>query len=372
MSNFSKKAIMEILDSAGIVIGGEQPGDIIINNPEVFSAIAKHGSLGLGESYMDGWWDCTNLDVFFAKLLRHPAAAENKLPLMQRLVLHFYRLLNPQRKSRAFEVGEKHYDIGNDLYEAMLGESMVYTCAYWKDANDLTAAQYAKMDLICRKLQLKPGMKVLDIGCGFGSFAKYAAEHYKVHVTGVTISKEQLSYAENRCRGLDVAFALMDYRHLNGKYDAITSIGMFEHVGDKNYAIYMQKAAEVLSDDGLFLLHSIASNKYRAHGEQWISKYIFPNGQLPSLKSIAQSIEDNFVLEDLHNIGVNYDYTLMSWYHNFVRSWPQLAHKFDDRFYRMWSYYLLSCAGEFRARDIQVWQLLLSKNGIIGGLPPVR
>jgi cyclopropane-fatty-acyl-phospholipid synthase len=372
MSNVSEQAIIDMLESVGIVIGGTQPGDIVINNPEVFSVIAKLGSLGLGESYMAGWWDCANLDIFFAKLLRHPIAAENKLSLAQRLLIFFYRLFNQQRKSKAFEVGEKHYDIGNDLYEAMLGESMVYTCAYWKDTDDLTTAQYAKMDLICRKLQLKPGMKVLDIGCGFGSFAKYSAEHYKVHVTGITISKEQLLHAKSKCRGLDVEFSLMDYRNLTGKYDAIASIGMFEHVGDRNYAIYMQKAAEVLSDDGLFLLHSIASNKYKSHGEQWISKYIFPNGQLPSFKSIAQSIEDNFVLEDLHNIGVNYDYTLMAWYNNFVRNWPKLKHKFDDRFYRMWSYYLLSCAGAFRSRDIQVWQLLLSKNGIIGGLSPVR
>lgn len=372
MRTVSNRLFGKLLENAGISVNGNNPGDLQLHNPKAISEVSKHGSLGLGETYMQGWWDCDALDVFFAKLLRYSLSDKNKISGAKRAVIRVTRALNPQRKSRAFTVGEKHYDIGNELYEAMLGESMVYTCADWSNSRNLTDAQFAKLDLVCRKLRLKPGMRVLDIGCGFGSFAKYASEIYGVHVEGVTVSKEQLEYAEKLCSGLDVKFTLCDYRDLKGKYDAIASIGMFEHVGDKNYEVYMRKTADLLEPEGLFLLHTIAKNKTSPYSDPWVTKYIFPNGFLPSLASIAPSVENHFVLEDLHNLGVNYDLTLMAWYENFIYNWGKIEHLFDDTFYRMWRYYLLSCAGSFRARNLQVWQLLLSKSGIIGGLPSVR
>jgi cyclopropane-fatty-acyl-phospholipid synthase len=281
-------------------------------------------------------------------------------------------LFNLQSFRRAFEVGEKHYDIGNDLFSKMLGETMIYSCGYWKEADGLDAAQKNKMDLICRKLDLRPGQRILDIGCGWGSFAKYAAENYGVSVVGITISKEQREFAENLCKGLSVEFRLQDYRDLDEKFDHIVSVGMIEHVGFKNYRNYMEVAKRCLKTDGLFLLHTIGSMKSGSGTDPWTNRYIFPNGMIPSLKQLAKSVEGLFVIEDVHNFGSYYDNTLMAWCANFEAAWPELKTKYDKRFYRMWKYYLLSCAGAFRARSLQLWQIVLSSDGVSGGYETVR
>ena len=244
---------------------------------------------------------------------------------------------------------------------------MNYSCAYWRYAQDLDQAQIDKMDLICRKLHLKPGMKVLEIGCGWGGFAKYAAENYEVNVYGITISKEQEQYAKESCKDLDVSFELKDYRELNTQYDRIVSIGMFEHVGYKNYKQYMEVAHRCLKEDGLFLLHTIGRNSSARATEPWINKYIFPNGMTPSAKQISAASESLFVIEDWHSFGQDYDKTLMAWHENFQNNLSKLKDSYDERFQRMWRYYLLMCAGSFRARRNQLWQLVLTKNGIRGG-----
>ncbi len=367
----AQSILLSLLEGTDIEINGTRPWDIQVHNEAVFQRILQEGSLGLGESYMEGWWDCIALEQFFARLLR--ARLDQKVKynvnlflkiMLQRVGCFFY---NPQSKSRARIVGEQHYDIGNDLYAAMLDQpTMSYTCGYWKDAENLDAAQAAKLELICRKLQLKPGMEVLDIGCGFGGFAKYAAEHYKVKVVGLTISKEQQSLAQARCAGLAVEIRLQDYRDVQEKFDRVVSIGMFEHVGPKNYAEYMDVVASALKqDEDLFLLHTIGSNTTTSV-DAWINRYIFPNGQLPSIKQVGSSIEGRFVMEDWHNFGVDYYKTLMSWHDNFTRSAGQFKENYSPRFCRMWNYYLLSCAGAFYARDIQLWQIVLSKSGVTG------
>jgi cyclopropane-fatty-acyl-phospholipid synthase len=249
----------------------------------------------------------------------------------------------------------------------MLDKRMVYTCGYWKDAKTLDEAQEAKLDLTCKKLNLKPGMKVLDIGCGWGSFAKYAAEKYKVKVVGITVSKEQAVLAKALCKGLPIEIRLQDYRDLNEKFDRIVSLGMFEHVGYKNYKTYMKVVHRCLKDDGLFLLHTIGGNKSVKSTDPWIDKYIFPNSMLPSIKQMGDAIEDYFVMEDWHNFSADYDKTLMAWYNNFENSWNKLKDDYDERFHRMWRYYLLACAGTFRARKSQLWQIVLSKDGIKEG-----
>jgi len=282
------------------------------------------------------------------------------------------KMVNLQTPSRAFKVGEQHYDVGNDLYAAMLDKRLVYTCGYWKAAQTLDEAQEAKLDLVCRKLGLKAGQRVLDIGCGWGSFAKFAAEKYGVHVVGVTISKEQIALGQKLCEGLPVELRFQDYRDVNEQFDHIVSLGMFEHVGIKNYRTYMEVAARCLKDDGLLLLHTIGNNTSNTAGDAWISKYIFPNSILPSAAQITKAYEDIFVMEDWHNFGAYYDLTLMAWFQNIDRAWPQLKDKYNDRFYRMWKYYLLSCAGSFRARRIQLWQIVLSKKGVPGGYQPIR
>ena len=262
-------------------------------------------------------------------------------------------------------MGEEHYDLGNDIYEKMLDPRMVYTCGYWRNASDLAKAQEDKLELVCRKLDLKPGMRVLDIGCGWGSFAGYAAEKYGVSVVGVTVSREQASLAIERCAGLDVEFRLQDYRDINEQFDAIVSLGMFEHVGHKNYRTYMEVLERSMKPESYALLHTIGKNVSAPGVDPWISRYIFPNGEIPSLKQITDAMEPRLIVEDLHNFGPDYDRTLMAWYQNFEAGWSSLKDNYSERFYRMWTYYLRICAGAFRARDLQLWQLVISKGNTV-------
>jgi cyclopropane-fatty-acyl-phospholipid synthase len=268
-----------------------------------------------------------------------------------------------QTRSRALKVGEVVYDLGNDLYCAMLDKRLNYTCGYWTNATTLDEAQDAKLELVCQKIGLKPGMRVLEFGCGWGSFASYAAEKYGAHVVGVTISKEQLTFAKEVCKGLPVELLFQDYREVQGTYDAIISIGMVEHVGYKNYATYMQVVDRCLKEDGIALIHCIGSNQSVTMGEAWGAKYIFPNGMLPSIAQLATAMEPKFVMEDWHNFGPHYDPTLLAWYNNFDKAWPSLKAKYGDRFYRMWRYYLLNSAGAFRARSQQLWQVVFTRRG---------
>ena len=367
-----KRIAQDLLDQAGIEINGSRPYDIQIHNDHFYQRVMEEGSIGLGESYMDGWWDCEKLDLFFTKVMR--AKLDEKLPSSFKDILKilFARLRNLQSKKRAWIVGEEHYDLGNDLFTAMLDPYMQYSCGYWAEATTLEAAQQAKLDLICRKLQLEPGMKLLDIGCGWGGLSAYAAEHYGVSVTGVTISKEQQKLAQARCQSLDVEIILEDYRDLNGAYDRIVSVGMFEHVGPKNYRKYFEVVHRNLKEDGLFLLHTIGSNNNQYNVDPWIEKYIFPNGELPSIQKIANASQGKFVMEDWHNFGADYDRTLMAWAERFLEHWPELEANYSPRFKRMFIYYLMACAGAFRARSIQLWQILWSPLGVEGGIRVAR
>lgn len=357
----------EMLSRAGITLNGPNPFDIQVKNPDFFKRVLQEGSLGLGESYMDGWWECERLDIFFTKVLR--AGLENQLPhhFKDTLRIAAAKLVNLQSKKRAWIVGKEHYDLGNDLFSRMLDKHMQYSCGYWKEATTLSEAQDAKLKMICEKLQLKPGMKLLDIGCGWGGLAEFAARHYGASVVGVTISAEQQKMAQERCKGLDVTILLQDYRDLNEQFDRIVSVGMFEHVGPKNYATYFEVADRNLKPDGIFLLHTIGSKKTDNNVDPWINKYIFPNGCLPSVRQIADASEPHFVMEDWHNFGADYDKTLMAWHERFLASWPEIADNYSERFKRMFSYYLNACAGAFRARDIQLWQVVFSR-GIEHGL----
>jgi cyclopropane-fatty-acyl-phospholipid synthase len=366
------RIVEELLSAAGIAINGNRACDIKVHNPALFKRILQEGSLGFGESYMDGWWDCERLDVLFTRVLQ--AGVDERLPknLSDIVRIAYTRLFNLQSRKRAWQVGKEHYDIGNDLFRAMLDPYMQYSCGYWKEAETLEQAQLAKLKMICEKLQLKPGMSLLDIGCGWGGLAQYAAENYGVTVHGVTISAEQQKLAQERCAGLDVEILLQDYRDLNRQFDRIVSVGMFEHVGPKNYDTYFRVAARNLKPDGLFLLHTIGANQTNLHVDAWINKYIFPNGCLPSVRHIAEASEGRFVMEDWHNIGADYDRTLMAWYENFKQAWPMLSEGYSERFERMFTYYLNACAGAFRSRDIQLWQVLFSPKGVEGGVRVFR
>lgn len=352
-----------LLKRAGIEIDGAQPWDMRINNPAVYDRIMLKRSLGLGESYMDGWWDCDELDSFFSRLLQSHIQDISipKFTTALQLFGAFFR--NRQSLSRAREVAERHYDLDNQLFTAMLDPTLAYSCGYWRNADNLHEAQLAKLDLICRKLELQPGMTVLDIGCGWGSFTWYAASRYGVKVDGVTVSIEQQKYAQARCAGLPVNIQLQDYRTVDGHYDRVVSVGMFEHVGKRNYPTFMRVVDRLLQDGGLALLHTIGENTTTKTFDPWINKYIFPNGELPSLQQITAAAERAFLVEDVQNFGPDYDKTLMAWDENFCRGWPQLEQRYDQRFYRMWRYYLNVCAAAFRVRNLQLWQLVLSKPG---------
>ncbi len=371
MPNY-KEDVEKILALADITLNGKRSFDLQVHNEKFYERTLKNGSLGFGESYMDGWWDCSALDEMFTKVF---LSKLNKkiIPLYVVFAALKSKLTNLQTKERSKEVAELHYDLGNDFYAAMLDKRMQYTCAYWdKGAKTLDQAQEDKLDLVCKKLQLKKGDKVLELGCGWGGFAKFAAEKYKCEVTAYNISEEQVSYARKICKGLPVNIVKEDYRKAKGIYDKVVSIGMCEHVGYKNYRAFMELVSACLKPNGLFLLHTIGGNVSVTITDPWIEKYIFPNSMLPSIKQLSTSFEKIFVMEDWHNLSTNYDKTLMAWDINFRRHWPEFKEKYGEKFYRMWRFYLLSSAAQFRSRKTQLWQIVLSKGGLADGYKSVR
>jgi cyclopropane-fatty-acyl-phospholipid synthase len=363
MKASAETVIRTLLEPTGISINGPNPWDIQVHNPDFYKRVLASPELGLGESYMDGWWDCEALDEAITRILR--ARLEEKIPKNLKTTIHILkaRLFNLQARHRAFEVGKRHYDLGNDLYIAMLDKRLNYTCAYWKNAKNLDEAQEAKLELVCRKIGLQPGMKVLELGCGWGSFAKYAAEKYGAEVTGVTVSEEQVKLGRELCKGLPVTLLLQDYREVSGTYDRVISIGIMEHVGYKNYRTYMEVTHRTLKPEGIAFFHTIGTNTTQYTTNPWTAKYIFPNGMLPSIAQLGKAMEGLFVMEDWHNIGPHYDPTLMAWYTNFEAAWPELKKKYDERFRRMWRFYLLGSAGGFRARANQLWQVVMTHPG---------
>ncbi len=374
--NRSKNFVESLLSVADVKINGNRSWDLTVHDERFYARVVRKWNLGLGESYVDGWWDSESIDEFIAHIFR--ASLKEKISLNFNTLLSYLGAVVSNRgsRSRAFKIGEHHYNIGNDLFSAMLDKRLVYTCGYWKNAQNLDQAQENKLDLVCQKLGLKAGQYVLDIGCGWGSFAKFAAEKYGAKVLGITVSKEQVELGKKMCEGLPVEIRLQDYRDVTGQFDHIVSLGMFEHVCSPNYRVYMEVAHRCLKENGLFLLHTIGSNYTDKNIVPWINKYIFPNSMLPSIEQIGKSIEHLFVMEDWHNFGADYDKTLMAWFQNFDRAWPELKNKngkiYDERFYRMWKYYLLSCAGAFRAREVNLWQIVLSKKGVLGGYQSPR
>ncbi|MFI5140386.1 MAG: cyclopropane fatty acyl phospholipid synthase [Sphingobacteriales bacterium] len=367
-----KKTILHILEGSGIEINGPNTWDMQVHNEKLYQRILRSGSLGLGEAYIEGWWDCGELEEFFFRAFR----ADLEQRIMNNFTTYFQiakaSILNLQTKIKSLEVAKIHYDAGNDLYKSMLDKWMMYSCAYWENASTLDEAQEHKLDLICRKLKLSPGLRVLDIGCGWGGLAKYAAEKYNVSVTGITISMEQAKLAVENCHDLPVDIRIQDYRDMHEKFDRIVSVGMFEHVGYKNYDKFMAAVSGLLEDEGIFLLHTIGGNEPVKNTDPWINKYIFPNSMIPSPEQICKAISGKFRIEDWHNFGRHYYLTIMAWLQNFERNWPQLSKKYNAQFYRMWKFYLCSSAATFRARKNNLWQIVFSKENSLADYASVR
>jgi len=366
------------LTGAGVALNGNRPYDIRIHDDRFYNELHLYPSIAAGEGYMAGYWDCDQIDELFYRICRYEQydVIYPKWVVALRKMLN--TVLNHQSLSRSRQVAEQHYNLGNDFYRYMLGKSMAYTCAYWKDASILDEAQSHKFDLICRKIGLKPGERVLDLGCGWGSLAKFMAEKYRCDVTAVNISSEQVRFAQDICEGLPVHVHLCDYRdsHLYNPdkqpFDKIVSVGLCEHVGYKNYGMFLKVARENIKEDGLFLLHTIGKSVSGNFVDPWINKYIFPNGVLPSIKNLSEAAENQFIIEDLHNFGADYDKTLMAWHKNFNENWFRFKDQYGETFFRLWNYYLLTCAGGFRARAMQLWQLVLSPKGVSGGYESIR
>jgi cyclopropane-fatty-acyl-phospholipid synthase len=357
----AKHIVEQLLASAGITVDGSAPWDIKVHDDRFYRRVLRGQSLGLGESYMDGWWDCRQVDAMVCRLLS--GGIEERVRSDWRLLIRCLPglVFNLQTRGRSLRSARHHYDRGNDLFLSFLDPYNQYSCGYFEGTEDLARAQSNKLALICAKLSLSPKDQVLDIGCGWGGLARYVGERIGCAVTAVNISQEQLNYARDFCAGLPVTFEDRDYRSIRGRYDKIVSVGMFEHVGVKNYRAFMKTAHRCLKEDGVFLLHTIGGNRSRTGCDPWIAKYVFPNGMLPSPAQIGRAAEDLFVIEDWHNIGPSYDKTLMAWNDGFQQAWPRLKNNYDAVFKRMWEYYLLSSAGAFRARSIQVWQIVMTK-----------
>ncbi len=372
---YAKNKITALLNKSDIIINGDRNWDIQVNDKRFYRQVFTQGSMGMGESYMKGYWDSLSLDQTITHILYNKQ--DTRLGFNLHEIWLFLRayILNLQSKNKAEHSVIHHYDLGNELYHNFLDPYNQYSCGYFKNTEDLDLAQELKLDLICRKLQLKKEDHVLDIGCGWGGFAKFAVERYQCKVTGITLSNNQYEYAKKFCKDLPIQILKQDYRDLKGKFDKVVSIGMIEHVGNKNYNNLFQKVHEILKTDGIFVLHTIGGNTAKKQIDPWINKYIFPNAVIPCISQLSSAFEKKFVLEDIQHLGPHYDLTLMAWFNNFNKNWSTIQEKnpqYDYRFYRMWKYYLLSCAGAFRSRSLQLWQFIFTRNGILSPFDPPR
>ena len=359
----AKSLGLKLLDRAGIEPNGDQPWDIQVHDDRLWERVIKSGgSLGLGESYQDGWWDAEQVDEFLTRVLEADLTSAIRPSPKLVAMTAWSGIVNHQTVRRARKNASAHYDIGNDLYEVMLDKRMIYSCGYWRNAADLETAQEAKLELICRKLELEPGMRLLDIGCGWGGFSQYAAERYGAEVTGISPAGEQVRLARERCADLPVGIQQVDYRDVEGTYDRIVSVGMMEHVGPKNLSRFFKVCKERLTPDGLMMHHTIGSLVSSPGVDAWFDTYIFPGGSLPSLRQIAKGAEPDWVIEDVHSFGPDYDRTLQAWYANVEAGWSDLP-AYDERFRRTWRYYLMASAAGFRARNNQLWQLVFRRGG---------
>lgn len=374
----ARQNVESLLQGAGIEIGGDRPWDLQVHDERLFDRVLAEGTLGAGEAYMDAWWDVERLDEFFARMIRAGSDRSLRKPsLLFHLLLS--RVTNLQSRVRSKQVAEQHYDLSNRLYEAMLGPTMQYTCAYYGMdgvAASLDDAQRAKLALVANKLHLEPGMRVLELGGGFGELARTLAADHGCEVVSYNISRQQVEFGRRRCEGLPVEIRQQDYRDAidaGETFDRVVSVGLMEHVGPKNYRGFFKLIRQCLQPEGLALVHTIGGNVSRQSADRWISKYIFPGGVIPSEAQVTQAKEGLLVLEDWHNFGPDYDRTLMVWEANFLEAWSDLkkSENLDERFYRMWRYYLNSCAGAFRARGLQLWQMVFSR-GDIPRYVPIR
>ena len=372
MGKLAQGIVSRLLAEADIEVGGRRPWDIQVNDSRFWHRSLR-GSLGFGEAYMDGYWDAESLDAVFRRLIRAGATRSRIQRINQGMLAALSRLSNRQTRARSQVIAETHYDLDHRLYASFLGPYMQYSCNFFNHASTLEQAEKEKLEMVCNKLDLRGREKVLDIGCGWGGFAHYAAQTRNCRVTGVNISHEQVKFARRKTAGLEAEILRCDYRDLPKRFDEghfhkAVSIGMFEHVGYRNFGCFFDIVHRSIRDDGLFLLHTIGSNRPGIHTDPWLEKYIFRNSVLPSAAQIAKAVQGLFVIQDWENYGHYYARTLAEWRDRFEAHWPSISalegpHPFDGRFRRMFRYYLSSCKAAFETEFIHLWQIVLTKEG---------
>ena len=361
-----------LFDIADIRVGGDRPWDIHVSNSEFFARCFANPSLGLGESWMEGWWECERLDEMFlragrANLQKHMKISDAALLLLAKM---FFR----PSKDDSSQYGRDHYELGTELFRRMLGERMAYSCGYWKDASNLDEAQENKLDLIAAKLGFEPGQRVLDIGCGWGGMLRYFAEKYGINGVGVTISEDQYIQGNELCADLPVEIRLLDFKDLEDKFDRIYSVEMIGHLHPKKYRGFMEQIKRSLGPGGLFLLQTMGCDRSDIKTDPWIEKYIFPDSHLPTASRIAKASEGHLVLEDWHCFSQDYDRTFSAWNSNLIAARDEIGADQDQRVFRVWEYYLCACASGFRAGVNRLWQIVYSSADNPGHYygPPTR
>jgi cyclopropane-fatty-acyl-phospholipid synthase len=374
----SKNIVLKLFRLTDIRLGT----DITVHDDSFYNDLLKYKTLGFGESFMSAKIETPNLESLCIKLQRL-----NVLSIMDYLkILSFWNYLylifyvfwkiynfilfnitNFNTILRSKKVAKVHYNLPDVLYTHMLDPTMLYSCGYFKDTNNLETAQTQKADLIITKLHISDGDEILEIGCGWGFIAaRIANANRNVNVTAITISSEQIKYCNQKYKLPNLRFILIDYRQIpENSFNKIYSVGMFEHVGAKNYKDFFNITYKLLKDDGIMLLHTICKSKYNPISDPWFEKYIFPGGYLPSVAEISRNIElTNYSFADLQEFGYYYATTLQCWLDNFENTYSQFSHLFDDKFKRMWKLYLIFSKVGFNSGHIKLHQFVFTKSAV--------
>ena len=367
----------ELIDSNSkkYVIGKpsrEKPISLKLLDPKLMQKLLLYPDLYFGEAYMDGSLVIENgnitefLDLAFKNIGRGNINSYGAVIKKLRGTYRYLTSFNKIVKSK--ENVAHHYDISEKLYDLFLDENRQYSCAYFKNENDtLEQAQNNKIHHIIKKLNIQPNQKVLDIGSGWGTLALAIAKETQASVTGITLSENQFEYSKNKAKEMNLSnkvdFKLIDYRQLNEKFDRVVSVGMFEHVGRKFYRTYFNKVFKLLNERGIALIHTIGSSMPPRDPQPWIQKYIFPGGYTPSLSEVANPIENSgLIVSDIEVLRMHYAHTLRNWKERFLSKKDIVLDMFDEKFFRMWEFYLASCEMAFKWGDQVVFQFQLSKD----------